>query len=146
MGLPNSVFSVIIACGCDYQQGTKNVSWHWIFLLRRWNSLIIKYTLFYRQPFFSTQPQCCLTFSWIELQMLLRCCLTIIILRHILYILYLCPCLGLDLLMSYLCDLSFIFSLVFIVIYFTNHITSLKQAPLAFLQFLKYLLLIWMIR
>ena len=28
-----------------------------------------------KQCFFSTQPQFCLTFSWIELQMLLRCCL-----------------------------------------------------------------------
>ena len=46
---------------------------------------------FYRQCFFSTQPQCCLAFSWIELQMLLRFCLidiAIIILRHILYLLF----------------------------------------------------------
>ena len=28
---------------------------------------------FYKQCFFSTHPQCCLAFSWIELQMLLRC-------------------------------------------------------------------------
>ena len=34
------------------------------------------YTLFfYMQRFFSTQPQCSLTSPWIELQMLLRCCL-----------------------------------------------------------------------
>ena len=41
--------------------------------------------------FFSTQPQCSLTFSWIEFQMLLRCCLiriAIIVLRHILYLVY----------------------------------------------------------
>ena len=31
---------------------------------------------FYKQRFFSAQPQCCLTFSWIVLKMLLRCCLT----------------------------------------------------------------------
>ena len=40
---------------------------------------------FYKQRFFSTQPQCCLTFSWIELQMMVRCCLihtSSIILRH----------------------------------------------------------------
>ena len=46
---------------------------------------------FYRQRFFSTQHQCCLAFSWIELQMLLRFCLidiAIIILRHILYLLF----------------------------------------------------------
>ena len=39
--------------------------------------------------FFSTQPQCCLTFLWIELQMLLMCCLiqiSIIILRQFLYL------------------------------------------------------------
>ena len=72
--------------------------------------------------------------------MLLRCCLihiTIIILTHFI-LLYLCPCLGLGLLMSYICDLFFLFSLVFIVI---NHITSLKQMYLTFLQFFKNLLL-----
>ena len=45
-----------------------------------------------KQHFFSTQRQCCLTFSWLELQMLLRCCLIPIIInmmRHILYLLYL---------------------------------------------------------
>ena len=59
--------------------------------------------------------------------MLLSCCLihiAIIILRGILYLVYLCPCLDLALFMSYLCDLIFIFSLIFIVI---NHITSFKQ-------------------
>ena len=33
------------------------------------------YMLFLWATLFSTQPQSCLTFSWIELQMLLRCCL-----------------------------------------------------------------------
>ena len=45
--------------------------------------------IFYKQRFFSTQPQCCLTFLQTELQMLLRCCLihiTIIIMRHSLYL------------------------------------------------------------
>ena len=59
--------------------------------------------------------------------MLLRCCLisiTFIILRHILYLVYLCPCLALGLFMLYLCDQFFMFSLIFIVI---NHISSLKQ-------------------
>ena len=82
---------------------------------------------FYKQRYFSTQPQCCWTFSWNELQMLLRCCLihlTIVILRHILYLAYLCRCLGLDLFMPYLYDLLFIFSLIFI---FINHITSFKK-------------------
>ena len=45
---------------------------------------------------------------------------------------------GLGLLMSYLCDLFLISSLIFI---FINHITSLKQTHLAFVQFLEYLLL-----
>ena len=48
-----------------------------------------------------------LTFSWIELQMLLRRCLihiNIIIPRHFLYLLYLCPHLDVGLFMSYLCD------------------------------------------
>ena len=60
-------------------------------------------TFFISNAFFSTQPQCCLTLSWIEFQMLLRCCLihiTIIVLRHFLYLLYLCPCLDLSLFMT----------------------------------------------
>ena len=39
---------------------------------------------FYKHCFIPTQPQCCLIFSWIELPLLLRCCLihiSIIILR-----------------------------------------------------------------
>ena len=72
------------------------------------------HNIFYKQYFFfSTQPQCCLTISWFELQMLLRCCLThtsIIRLRHILYLVYLCPSLGLIPFMSYLCNLFFLFS------------------------------------
>ena len=51
--------------------------------------------------------------------MLLRCYLihiTIIVLRRILYLVNLCPCLGLGLLMLYLCDLFFILTLIFIVI------------------------------
>ena len=42
---------------------------------------------------FPTQPQCRLAFSWIELQMLLNCCLIpkiIFMLGHILYLVYLC--------------------------------------------------------
>ena len=90
---------------------------------------------FYKQRFFSTQPHYCLTFSWIELQMLLKCCLihlTIIILRNILYLAYLCQCLGLNLFMSYLYDLFFIFILISIVI---KHIKSFKQTYLFFLHF-----------
>ena len=39
-------------------------------LIRTWDT-----SFFYKQRSFSTQPQFCLTFSWTELQMLLRCCL-----------------------------------------------------------------------
>ena len=50
---------------------------------------ILVYTRFlYKQHFLSTQPQCCLTFSLIQLQMLLSSCLlyiTIIILRHFIF-------------------------------------------------------------
>ena len=53
----------------------------------------MNYTLsfFYKQRIFSTQPHCCLTFSWTELQVLLNCCLihiSLIILRS--YIYYIC--------------------------------------------------------
>ena len=42
-----------------------------------------------KQRFFSTQPQCCLTFTWIELQMFLWCWLihiSISIVRHLIFI------------------------------------------------------------
>ena len=71
--------------------------------------------------------------------MLFRCFLihiNIIILGHILYLVYLT--LDLGLFMSYLCDLFFISSLIFIPI---NHILSLKETQLIFVHFLEYLLL-----
>ena len=77
------------------------------------------HAFFYKQRFCLTQTQCCLTFSWIEPQMLLRCCLihiSSIILRHFLYLLYLCPCLFLGLFYSYLCDLFFIIIFIFMMI------------------------------
>ena len=84
--------------------------------------------------------------SWIELQILFRCCLmliSIIILRHIFYLVYLCACLGLSQFISYLCLFAsacriFVFNLNFIVI---NHTTSLKQTNLFFVHFLECLLL-----
>ena len=63
---------------------------------------------FCKQHLFSIEPQCCLTFSRNKLQTLLKCCLieiSIIILRHYLYLLYLCLCLDPGLVMLYLCDL-----------------------------------------
>ena len=65
------------------------------------------------------------------------CCLiyiAIIILRHIVHLVYLCPCLGLWLVILHLRDLHFIFSLIFVVI---SHATSLKQTHLLFVYFLE---------
>ena len=77
-------------------------------------------------------------------ELIFKCCLCIAIhiavtmLRHILYLICLCPCLSLGLLMPYLRGLRFIFCLIFIAI---NHITSFKQTYLLLVHFLKYLLL-----
>ena len=87
--------------------------------------------------FFSTQPQCCLTFSWIKPQMLLRCCLvhiSIIIMRHFLYFLYLYPCVDPGLFMSCLCDPFFFLFSIFITI---NHIKSWIQTHLIFCLFFR---------
>ena len=90
-----------------------------------WEHLV--YTrFFYKQHCFSPRPHCCLTFSWIQLQTLRRFCLlqiTIIVLRHISYLVQSCPWLDLVLFMLYLCDLFLIFSLICITI---NQIISLK--------------------
>ena len=75
--------------------------------------------LFYKQGFFLTQSQCCLTFSWVEFQMLLRCCLIHNHHRTLtrFMISLLCPCLGLRLFMSYICDvIYFSFSASFSII------------------------------
>ena len=107
--------------------------------------LIQLHGFFYKQRFFSTEPQCCLTFSWIELQMLLSCCLihiSIITVRHFLYLLNLCWCLHLGLFMSYLCDLFFIFIFIFIVI---NCIISWIQTHFFFCFFLKICPIFWML-
>ena len=87
---------------------------------------------FYKQHVFAAQPQCCSTVSWIELQMFLSCCLIYVkinIPRHILYLVYMCPCLCLGLFMSYLFDIFFIFSLIFIV---TNNTSLFKEMYLFF--------------
>ena len=41
----------------------------------QWPKEFMCYTFFSKHRFLSIQLQCCLNFSWIELQMLLRCCL-----------------------------------------------------------------------
>ena len=61
-----------------------------------------------------------------------------IMLGYILHLVHLCPRLGLYLFMSYICDLFFIFSFVFVVI---DHITSLKQTHLFFVRFSEHRLL-----
>ena len=69
--------------------------------------------------------------------MLLRRCLIyikIIILRHILCLVYVRPCLGQGLFVLYLCDLFFIFNLISIVI---NHITPFKIDALVFHRFFR---------
>ena len=61
--------------------------------------------------------QCCLTFSWIELQTLPRCFLihvSIVIVWHFLYLVDLCSCLRFGLFMllfTICCSFSFLFSL-----------------------------------
>ena len=73
--------------------------------------------------------------------MLLRSCLidvSIIILRYFLYLLSVCPCLGLGLFVSYLCDLFFIFIFIFIMI---NSIISWVQTGLFFCLFFRICLL-----
>ena len=87
------------------------------------------HTFFYKQRYFSAQPHFCLTFSWIEVQMLLGCCLihiNIFILNHFLYLLYLCPCLNVGLFMLCLRDLFFIFIFIFIMINLSrkHHLTK----------------------
>ena len=100
-----------------------------------------KYTLFFIwNTLFSTMPHCCLTFSWIGLQVLLRCCLihiSIITLKHFLYLLYLCPCLDLCLFMSNLCDVFFIFIFIFIM---TNIMNTSILVSLLIFQNMSYFL------
>ena len=97
------------------------------------------HVFFISNAFFSTQPQCFLTFSWIELRMLLRCCLineNISILRHFWYSLYLCPCLEQGLFMLHLCDpCDFICIFIFIMI---NHMNTETLALLLLFQNMSY--------
>ena len=112
-----------------------------LWIARSVSACVFKITIFptrffYKQHFFSTQPQFCLTFSWTELQMLLTCCLhiSIIVVRHFLHLLYLCPWLDLGLFMSYLYDLFFIFIFIFVMI---NRITSWIQTHVFFRLFFR---------
>ena len=99
------------------------IMWFFDVYRPRWYNLCLYYIYIY-------------IYIYIYTYMLLRCCLlhkAIIILEHwsiiliIILKVYLCLCLGPGLFMSYLCDLFFIFSLMFIVI---NHITLFKQTYL----------------
>ena len=116
--------------------GKNGFSKTWLCIKKRILYTFLKIHAFlYNQSFFATQPKCCLTFLRIELEMLLGCCLihlAIIMLKHILHLVYLGPCLGLGLFMLHLCNLFFSFSLIFIII---NHITSFRQTHLFFVYF-----------
>ena len=76
--------------------------------------------------------------NWASILLSLIHHLTITVLTNILYLVYLSKCLDLGLFVSYLCNLFFIFSLIFISI---NNISPLKQTYLLFVYFLEYLLL-----
>ena len=121
-----------------HKNGNKNKSYRKLV-----TSLYNGYTLFFTSNNFFNLASVLLKFSWTGLEVLLRCCLipvTIIIMRHTLYLVYLCPCLGLGLFTSYLCDLCFIFSLIAI-----NHITSFKQTYLLSVHFQNISHYSWMI-
>ena len=95
-------------------------------------NIIWIHAFFYKQRFFSIQLQCYLPFSWIELQMYeLQIYMSIIILRNFLYLLFLCPCLGLGLFMSCL-----VLNLIFIFI-MINVIISSMQTLLLFCLFFR---------
>ena len=67
-----------------------------------------------KQCIFPIQPQCCLTFWWIELQMLLKCCLIhidLILPWHFSDLVHMCLCLPQVLFISYPYDLFFIWVL-----------------------------------
>ena len=105
--------------------------------------IIVIRAFFYKQRFFTIQPQCCLTFSWIEAQMLLRCCLihkSIIILWNFLYLLYLCPFLDLGLFMLYYV-IYFSFSFSFSVWLFVEDHERRRICSSAY--FLEYFLFFW---
>ena len=88
-----------------------------------------KRTLFYLEHFFSTQPQCYLTFTWTKLQILTGVDETLLILTF---------CLELELFISCLCDLFFIFIIILTII---NLIISWIQTHLFFIDILEFVLL-----
>ena len=104
-------------------------------------SSFFKYTLFDEKRFFSTQLQCCLNFSRIELQMLLRCSLVHHYPEtHFIFKIFVTMSRPMSRSIYFvLCDLYFIFSLIFIVII---HITSSKQTHLFFFTFSRNIVII----
>ena len=115
-------------------------------LYKYYNKRITRF--FYNQSFFSTQTQWSLTFSWICLQILFRCCLihiAITILRHYTFCIFsIFVSMSKPRSMLYLYDLFFIFNLFFIVI---DHLTSFKQThcSLVFCTFFRIShLIFWM--
>ena len=81
---------------CQFVKFTKINLFKNLKILNRRNHI---HAFLMNHPFFNSASR--LLNWWIEFQMLLRCCLiliTMIILKHIIYLLYLCPYLVLDLL------------------------------------------------
>ena len=105
-------------------------------------SPVDKCMLFHKQCFFSVQPQCCLTFQWIEPQVFLRCCLlhADILPGYFLYLVHLCLALSLGQLMSYLFEYFFIIIFIFIMI---NQLISLKQTHLFLCTFFRIFFIIF---
>ena len=106
----------------------------------------IHYTLFYfiSNAFFSTQHQCWLTFSWIVLQIWLRCCLIhilIILIQFFIFSIFLSMCRSI-----YFVSTWFIFFIYIPIVIIMNHIISLNQTHLFFAHFLDdyFLMITWM--
>ena len=117
----------------------------WSVFSRVWTEYGDLHAFFIINGFFQLSLSVAQLFHGLSFKLLLSCCLihiVIIILRHIFYLVYLCPCPGLGLFESYLWDQFFIPSLIFIVI---NYITSFKLTSLIFVHFLKNLPLFWII-
>ena len=109
-----SPFEIILAEMSDLSEFFKSIT---IFINPMWKSWLPT-CFFYKQCFSSIEPQCCLTFSWIELQMLPMCCLLHIYKhhyteRHISYSVYFGPRVGLGLFICCILVIYFSFSASF---------------------------------
>ena len=88
---------------------------------------------FYKQCFFSTHPQCCLAFSWIELQMLLRCWLIHLTnIKHFIFSIFVSMSRPSSIYVVHMWSIFYFFSLVFIII---NNL--IKKTHLFFVYFVR---------